>query len=91
MLGEATIGAHAKDFRILEQLMVGFEEAEIGSGLMDHQLYLREMQRVCPDGHVLIEHLPPSRYGVAAAKYKEIAERAGITWDNAPGGVREQA
>ena len=28
LLGDVTIGAHAKDFRIVEQLMVGFEEAD---------------------------------------------------------------
>ena len=91
MLGDVTIGAHAKDFGIAEQLMVGFEEAEIGSGLMDHELFMMEMQRVCPDGHVLIEHLPPDRYGAAAERYREIVSRAGIPWDNEPGGQHEQA
>ena len=85
-LGDVTIGAHAKDFGISEQLMVGFEEAEIGSGLLDHGLFLSEMHRVCPDAHVLIEHLPPHRYGAAAAKYREVAAGAGIAWDNAFGG-----
>ena len=81
VLGEATIGAHAKDFKIAQQLLVGFEEAEIGSGLMDHEFFMRELQRVCPDGHVLIELLPPNRYGAAAEKYRKIARRAGIVWD----------
>ncbi len=91
VLGDVTIGAHAKDFRIAEQLMVGFEETEIGSGLMDHETFMREMQRVCPDSHVLIEHLPPDRYGAAAEQYRKIAAQAGIVWDKVPGVEREQA
>ena len=86
LLGDVTIGAHAKDFRIVEQLMVGFEEVEIGTGLLDHEMFLREMQRVCPDGHVLIEHLPLDRYAAAAAKYREIAACAGIAWEDGRGG-----
>ena len=66
--------------------MVGFEEVEIGTGLLDHEMFLREMQRVCPDGHVLIEHLPPDRYAAAAAKYREIAACAGIAWEDGRGG-----
>ena len=86
LLGDVTIGAHAKDFRIVDQLLVGFDETEIGSGLLDHEMFLRNMQRVCPDGHVLIEHLPADRYGAAAGRYREIAARAGIPWDEASGG-----
>ena len=86
LLGEVTIGAHAKDFRVVDQLLVGFDETEIGSGLLDHEMFLLNMQRVCPDGHVLIEHLPQDRYGAAAEKYREIAARAGITWDDGSGG-----
>ncbi len=86
VLGDVTIGAHAKDFRVVEQLMVRFEEAEIGEGLMDHEAFLRHMERVCPKGHVLIEHIPPHRYAAAAAKYRDFASRAGVTWDRVRGG-----
>ena len=80
LLGDVTVGAHTKDFRVVDQLMVRFEEVEIGSGLIDHGLFLKEMQRVCPDGHVLIEHLPTDRFAVAARRYQQIAGRAGLEW-----------
>ena len=86
LLGDVTIGAHAKDFRVMEQLLVGFEEVEIGSGLLDHEMFLQHMQRSCPEGHVLIEHIPPDRYAAAAARYREIAARVGITWGAGYGG-----
>ncbi len=91
LLGDVTIGAHAKDFRVVEQLMVRFEEAEIGSGLLDHGMFLRRMQQVCPEGHVLVEHLPPDRYAAAAARYREFAARAGITWGDSQGGTDGEA
>ena len=85
LLGDLTLGAHAKDFTVMDQLMVRFEEAEIGSGMLDHVIFLQGMQRVCPTGHVLIEHLPPERYAAAAVKYRKYASIAGIEWDNQAG------
>ena len=85
LLGDHTLGAHAKDFTVVDQLMVRFEEAEIGSGMLDHVTFLQGMQRVCPTGHVLIEHLPPERYAAAATKYRKYASMAGIEWDNQTG------
>ncbi len=86
LLGDRTLGAHAKDFTVADQLMVRFEEAEIGSGMLDHAAFLQGMQRVCPTGHVLIEHLPPERYAAAAVEYRKYASLAGIEWDNKAGG-----
>ena len=91
LLGDLTLGAHAKDFTVMDQLMVRFEEAEIGSGMLDHVIFLQGMQRVCPTGHVLIEHLPPERYAAAAEKYREYASIAGIEWDNQAGDQHGQS
>ena len=85
LTGEFTLGAHAKDFTVVDQLMVRFEEEEIGWGMLDHVAFLQGMQRVCPDGHVLIEHLPPERYANAAVEYRKYASIAGIEWDNQTG------
>ena len=81
LLGDVTIGAHVKDIRIVDQLLVHFEEEDIGSGLMDHELFLREMQRVCPDGHVLIEHIPPEKFAEANRQLMAFSDRAGIVWE----------
>ena len=85
LLEDRTLGAHAKDFTVMDQLMVRFEEADIGSGMLDHVIFLQGMERVCPTGHVLIEHLPPERYAAAAAEYRKYASMAGIEWDNQAG------
>ena len=91
LTGEFTLGAHAKDFTVIDQLMVRFEEAEIGSGMLDHMTFLQGMQRVCPEGHVLIEHLPPERYAAAAVEYRKYASIAGIEWDNQTGESHDES
>ena len=85
ILGDVTLGAHAKNFRVEEKLLVHFEEEDIGSGMMDHELFMTEMQRVCPDGHVLIEHLPPEKFAAAIGEFRVFSDRAGIVWDEPTG------
>lgn len=87
VLGEHTIGAHAKDVRIVDGLFPGFEEAEIGVGLLDHVTFLRRLQAVAPDAHVLIEHLPQDRFPAAVRALTAFATEAGVAWDRVPGGT----
>ena len=81
LLGHVTWGAHAKDFQVMTKLLVHFEEEEIGPGLIPHDYFLTEMQKVAPDAHVLIEHLPADRYADAITEFKVFSDRAGIVWD----------
>ncbi len=85
LLGPYTIGAHAKDVRIVDGLLPGFEEVDIGTGALDHVTFLRRMQQAAPDAHVLIEHLPPERFPAAAAALRGYARTAGVTWDGETG------
>jgi len=81
VLGRFTIGAHAKDFRIVDALLPHLEEAEIGTGLLDHVTFLRRMQEVAPNAHVLIEHLPQDRFAPAVAAFLAFAHEAGVTFE----------
>lgn len=81
LVGERTIGAHAKDVRVVDGLFPCFEEAEIGQGVLDHVTMLRRMQASAPDAHVLIEHLPADRFPAAVVALNGFAAQAGITWD----------
>ncbi len=82
LLGAHTIGAHAKDVRIVDGLFPGFEEAEIGQGVLDHVTMLRRMQEAAPEAHVLIEHLPADRFPAAVAALTGFARQAGVRWDS---------
>ncbi len=81
LLGDVTFGAHAKDFRIANTLLVRFEEAEIGHGLIPHDFFLTQMQKHAPDAHVLIEHLPANKFANAIRELKVYSDSAGIVWD----------
>jgi sugar phosphate isomerase/epimerase len=80
VLGTRTIGAHVKDVRLVDGLLPVFEEAEIGTGLMDHVTFLRRLQAEAPDAHVLIEHLPQDRFPAAVRALTACAADAGVSW-----------
>ena len=84
LLGPLTVGAHLKDFTLVEALLLRFEEADIGHGMLDHGALLRGMQEHCPDAHLLIEHIPDDRFPAARSAILRYAEEVGITWSDAP-------
>lgn len=79
-LGDVTIGAHAKDVRIVPGLLPAFAEAEIGDGVLDHVALLRGLAAVAPHAHVLVEHLPPDRFAQAKTRMDAYAAAAGVAW-----------
>lgn len=82
LLPDRIFGAHAKDFRLVDALLPRFEEEVIGRGMLDQHEFLTGMQEVCPDGHVLIEHLPDELVPAAAQGLRRAAESAGIVFEN---------
>jgi sugar phosphate isomerase/epimerase len=82
LLPDRILGAHAKDFTLIQTLLPRFEESIIGQpeSMMDHATFLQGMQRVCPDAHILIEHLPDDKIPLAAEGLMREAELAGIAW-----------
>jgi sugar phosphate isomerase/epimerase len=83
LLPDRILGAHAKDFTLVESLLPRFEETIIGQpeSMLDQAMFLRGMQAACPDAHILIEHLPDDKIPLAAEGLKREAELAGINWD----------
>ena len=82
LLPDRIFGAHAKDIRLVDALLPHFEEEVIGRGMLDQNEFLTGMQNVCPDGHVLIEHLPDELIPAAAQGMRRAAATAGIVFDN---------
>ena len=82
ILPDRIFGAHAKDFRLVDALLPHFEEEVIGRGMLDQHEFLTGMQEVCPDGHVLIEHLPDELVPAAAQGLRSAADSAGIVFEN---------
>ncbi len=83
LLPDRILGAHAKDFTLVDSLLPHFEESIIGQpeSMLDQETFLNGMQRVCPEAHILIEHLPDEKVPLAAEGLKREARDAGINWD----------
>lgn len=80
LLGRYTVAAHAKDVRVEDRLVMHISECPIGEGLLDQETFLRRFHADCPDGYVLIEHLPAEKIPAAKRALDAAAARAGLQW-----------
>ena len=82
LLGKHTLGAHLKDFTIIDTLLLRFEEEYIGSGMMDQAYFLKRMNEICPDAHILVEHIPRDKFKPSYHETIEYSNAAGIEWES---------
>ena len=82
LLGSHTLGAHLKDFTIIDTLLLRFEEEYIGSGMMDQAYFLKRMNEICPDAHILVEHIPRDKFKPSYHETIEYSNAAGIEWES---------
>jgi sugar phosphate isomerase/epimerase len=80
LLGDRIVAAHAKDVTVADRLVVHIDECVPGQGYLDHETFLRRFAACCPDGVVLIEHLPADRLPEARRALLEFASRAGLSF-----------
>jgi sugar phosphate isomerase/epimerase len=83
VLGPYIVAAHAKDLRPQNRLVLHLEECPIGQGLLDQVTFLHLFEAACPDGYVMIEHLPDDQVPAAKRALDAAAARAGLTWQDA--------
>jgi sugar phosphate isomerase/epimerase len=82
-LSFATVAAHVKDVTVEDRLVVHIEECVPGQGHLDLETFLRRFDECCPQGVVLIEHLPAERIPEARRALLEFARRAGLSFQGA--------
>lgn len=80
LLGNRVVCAHAKDLTYENALPIRLRECLLGEGLFDQVAYLQRFEAVCPNGFVLIEHLPNDQIPAAKRNLDRAAEKAGIPW-----------
>jgi sugar phosphate isomerase/epimerase len=80
LLGERTVCAHAKDLTYEDALPIRLRECLLGDGFFDQVTYLRRFEAACPDGFVLIEHLPNDKIPAAKRNLDRAAETAALRW-----------
>jgi sugar phosphate isomerase/epimerase len=81
LCGRYAVAVHAKDLTYENAATVKLSECIIGEGFVDMPLVLRRFQEVCPDGYVLIEHLPDEKVPAAKRGLDAALARAGLHWE----------
>ena len=84
LCGRYAVAVHAKDLTFEDAATVRMSECVIGEGFIDMPLVLRRFQEACPDGFVLIEHLPDDKVPAAKRGLDAALARAGLRWDESP-------
>lgn len=79
-LGDRTVCAHLKDVYVEERLVLHLAECAPGEGLFDLPAFVTSFERCCPNGYLLIEHLPPDRVPAAKRAVDAALSRAGLRW-----------
>ena len=84
LLGEYTISADLKDFKVIDSLLFQLEEEYLGSGMMDQIYFLKRMQEICPSAQILVEHIPRDKFKPSYEATLKYSNVAGITWEKYP-------
>jgi sugar phosphate isomerase/epimerase len=79
-LGPWVVAAHAKDIYVEDRHVLHLSECIPGEGLLDQQTFLRRFETCCPDGYVIVEHLPDKDIPQARRAIVSAAERCGLGW-----------
>jgi L-ribulose-5-phosphate 3-epimerase len=78
LLGADTVVGHAKDLIIADVLVLHIDEVVIGNGTLNYDLFLRQFQTCCPQGYLIIEHLPDEKVHLARRALVAKAQEIGI-------------
>lgn len=79
-LGPWIVSCHAKDIQMRDHLTVHLDEVPPGLGVLDYQVYLRELSRLPRDVPLLLEHLPQEEYPAAREYVVGVAEQIGLSF-----------
>lgn len=79
-LGPYIRSCHGKDIILRETLTVHLDECRPGTGVLDYDIFLRELAKLDPDTPLALEHLPSEEYPIAAAHLRAVATRNGLAF-----------
>jgi sugar phosphate isomerase/epimerase len=78
--GDLVVCAHVKDITYENSIPLRLREVPLSQGIFDNVAFLRRFEQSCPDGFVLIEHLPDDLIPAAKRALDGDVARAEITW-----------
>lgn len=77
-LGHLIKSCHAKDIVLRENLTVHLDECRPGTGVLDYGAYLRELAKLDADTTLVMEHMAPEDYPLAADYIRGVARENGL-------------
>jgi sugar phosphate isomerase/epimerase len=79
-LGPHIRSCHAKDIHLHDNLTIHLDEVRPGTGALDYQTFLTELDKLDPDTPLMLEHLPDeAEYDAAAVHVRGVAREIGCT------------
>jgi sugar phosphate isomerase/epimerase len=78
LLGEDVVGAHAKDFRLENRMLVDLQEVPPGQGILDYETYLVRLSRMSWPRTLMLEHFAADNYPPSKRYIEETASRVGV-------------
>jgi len=80
VLGPWTVTGHAKDVYVEDRHVLHLSECVPGQGLLDQRTFLRLFEEYCPNGYMIIEHLPDKQVPAAKLALDAAASSLGLSW-----------
>lgn len=80
LLGDRTVCGHVKDLTYDDALPIRLRECLLGDGFCDQVAFLQRFEAACPNGFVLIEHLPDEKVPAAKRNLDRFVAEAGLSW-----------
>lgn len=80
LLAPHVVCGHIKDVRVDEEFILHISECAPGDGIFDLETFIQRFEAACPEGYLLIEHLPDDQVPRALRVVQEAARRAGVQW-----------
>ena len=88
-LGPWIISCHAKDIRLHKSLTVHLEEVAPGDGFLNYGVFLQELNKLCKDTPLILEHLSQEEYPVAQKFVMDVGKQNNIKFTFPKGVIKE--
>lgn len=75
-----TVCAHAKDITYENTIPIRLRECVLGTGLFDNAVFVQRFEQCCPDGFILIEHLPDAQIPAAKEALDRVVSGSRLRW-----------
>jgi len=80
LLGQHIVSCHAKDIVLRSTLALHLDEVPMGTGNMDYNAYLTELNKLPQTPPLMLEHLQPEQYAAARDHVLNVGQELGLVF-----------